>query len=51
VLASTANLIRAAGWQRGQPYDMGTRNFEVLREWNNAEIYRRAIVYLAQQLR
>ncbi len=50
VIASTANLLKGSGWQRGQPYDMGTQNFEVMREWNKSEVYRRALVYFAQQL-
>ena len=51
VLASTANLLKVNGWERGQPFDMGTRNFEVMREWNRSEVYRRALAYFAQQLR
>ena len=50
VLASTANLLKVNGWERGQSFDMGTRNFEVMREWNRSEVYRRALVYFAQQL-
>ena len=50
VLASTANLLKVNGWQRGQPFDIGSRNFEVMREWNRSEIYRRTLHYFAQQL-
>jgi len=50
VLASTANLLKVNGWERGQPFDQGTRNFEVMREWNKSEVYRRALVYFAHQL-
>ncbi|MFZ5690321.1 MAG: lytic murein transglycosylase [Pseudomonadota bacterium] len=50
VLASTANLLRTNGWQRGQPFNMGTQNFEVMREWNRSEVYRRTLHYFAQQL-
>jgi len=50
VLASTANLLRTNGWQRGQPFNMGTQNFEVMREWNRSEIYRRTLHYFAEQL-
>src|SRR4026207_2249939 len=50
VLASTANLLKVNGWERGQPFDQGTRNFEVMREWNRSEVYRRALVYFSQQL-
>jgi len=50
VLASTANLLRANGWQAGQPFGEGTRNFEVMREWNRSEIYRKTMVLFAQKL-
>ncbi len=51
VLASTANLLKTNGWHRGQPYEMGTANFDVMREWNRSEIYRRALVLFAQKLK
>ena len=51
VLASTANLLKVNGWQRGQPFDIGTRNFEVMREWNRSEIYRRTLHYFSEQLK
>lgn len=51
VLASTANLLRVNGWQRGAPFNMGTQNFEVMREWNRSEVYRRTLHYFAEQLR
>jgi lytic murein transglycosylase len=50
VLASTANLLKVNGWQAGAPYGPGTRNFEVMREWNRSEIYRRTMHYFAQKL-
>jgi membrane-bound lytic murein transglycosylase B len=51
VLASTANLLKVNGWQAGQPYEEGTRNFEVLREWNRSMVYRQTIVFFAGKLR
>jgi lytic murein transglycosylase len=51
VLASTANLLKVNGWQPGAPYDLGSRNFEVMREWNRSEVYRRTLHYFAQRLR
>ena len=51
VLASTANLLKVNGWQAGAPFDRGTRNFEVMREWNRSEVYRRTLVHFAEQLR
>jgi lytic murein transglycosylase len=50
VLASTANLLKTSGWQRGAPYGEGTANFEAMREWNRATIYRKTIGYFADRL-
>ena len=50
VLASTANLLKVNGWKAGQPYGEGTPNFEVMREWNRALVYRKTIAYFADQL-
>ncbi len=50
VLASTANLLKVNGWRAGAPYAMGTDNFEVMREWNRSEIYRRALVLFCERL-
>ncbi len=50
VLASTANLLKVNGWQAGQPFGPGTANFDVMREWNRSEIYRRALVLFSERL-
>jgi lytic murein transglycosylase len=50
VLASTANLLKKSGWHTGQPFDQGSENFEVMREWNRAEVYRKTIAYFAHKL-
>jgi len=50
VLASTANLLHVSGFKLGAPYDEGTANFEAMREWNRATIYRKTIGYFADQL-
>ena len=50
VLASTANLLKTNGWRAGAPYREGTENFEVLREWNRSEVYRKTIVLFAERL-
>jgi len=50
VLASTANLLHVNGFQMGAPYGEGTANFEAMREWNHAVIYRKTIAYFADQL-
>jgi len=51
VLASTANLLKANGWRAGAPYGEGTANFEVMREWNRAVIYRKTMVLFAERLK
>ncbi len=51
VLASTANLLKTNGWRAGAPFTEGTENFQVMREWNRSEVYRKTLVYFAQQLR
>ncbi|CAN7675693.1 lytic murein transglycosylase [Bradyrhizobium sp. LjRoot220] len=50
VLASTANLLHVSGFKNGAPYSEGTPNFEAMREWNRATIYRKTIGYFADQL-
>jgi lytic murein transglycosylase len=50
VLASTANLLKVNGWQRGAPYGEGTANFQVMREWNRSEVYRKTIAYFTDRL-
>ena len=47
----TANLLRVNGWRTGAPFGEGTQNFELMREWNHAEIYRRAMVLFAERLK
>jgi lytic murein transglycosylase len=50
VLASTANLLHSNGFKMGAPYGEGTANFEAMREWNHATIYRKTIGYFADRL-
>ncbi|MFB9262945.1 lytic transglycosylase domain-containing protein [Bradyrhizobium erythrophlei] len=50
VLASTANLLHTNGFKMGAPYGEGSANFEAMREWNRAVIYRKTIGYFADQL-
>jgi lytic murein transglycosylase len=50
VLASTANLLHSNGFKGGAPYGEGTANFEAMREWNRATIYRKTIGYFADRL-
>lgn len=50
VLASTANYLKAYGWQHGQPWDEGTQNFQVLLQWNASQVYTKTVAYFAQRL-
>ena len=49
-LASTANYLRGYGWKLGEPWGEGTANFEVIREWNKAQVYSKTIAYFAERL-
>src|SRR6476469_1124196 len=51
VLASTANLLKTNGWKAGAPFGEGTENFQVMREWNRSETYRKTMVLFAEKLR
>jgi lytic murein transglycosylase len=50
VLASTANLLHTNGFKMDAPYDEGSANFDAMREWNRAVIYRKTIGYFADRL-
>ena len=50
VLASTANLLKVNGWRSGEPFSEGTANFQVMREWNRSELYRKAMHHFAGRL-
>lgn len=50
VLASTANLLKTNGWKAGGDYHEGSANFDAMREWNRAEVYRKTIAYFADRL-
>src|SRR5471032_745188 len=50
VLASTANLLKVNGWKAGAPFGEGSENFQVMREWNRSEVYRKTIVLFAERL-
>lgn len=50
VLASTASVLRADGWRRGQPWRRGTANWRVIERWNQADVYVETIATLAYEL-
>jgi membrane-bound lytic murein transglycosylase B len=49
-LASTANYLKGYGWRRGEGWDEGTSNFNVLLEWNKARVYAKTIALFADKL-
>ena len=51
MLASTANFFKGHGWRTGQPWGEGTPNYDVIREWNKAEVYVKTIAIMAQKMR
>ena len=50
VLASTARYLQAHGWKRGGSYQPGSHNYNVLKEWNAATVYQKAIAKFASTL-
>jgi lytic murein transglycosylase len=50
ILASTANFLKGHGWQAGQPWEPGSANYAVIRDWNRAEVYQRTISVMASKL-
>lgn len=50
LLASTANYLKAKGWQRGQGWGPGTANYGVIREWNRASVYVKTIAVMADKI-
>lgn len=51
VLASTAAVLQADGWRRGEPWGKGTHNWHVIEKWNRADVYIETIATLAYELR
>ncbi|MFZ1814906.1 MAG: lytic murein transglycosylase [Rhizobiaceae bacterium] len=49
-LASTANYLRAYGWQAGAGYQPGEPNFAAIQGWNKASVYQKAIAYIASEI-
>jgi lytic murein transglycosylase len=50
VLASTANFLRSYGWRAGQSWEPGSANYNVIQEWNKAQVYDRTIAVMADKL-
>ena len=49
-LASTANFLRKKGWKKGKGYQPGEPNFAVIKQWNAATVYQKAIAIMAARI-
>ena len=49
-LASTANFLRQKGWKRSKGYQPGQPNFKVIKQWNAATVYQKAIAIMAARI-
>ena len=49
-LASTANYLRKKGWKPGKGYQEGQPNFRVIKEWNAAGVYQKAIAIMGARI-
>ncbi len=49
-LASTANFLRQKGWKPGQGYQEGQANFAVIKQWNAAGVYQKAIAIMGARI-
>lgn len=49
-LASTANFLKANGWQAGAGYQPGEPNFAAIQAWNAAQVYQKAIALMGKQI-
>ena len=49
-LTSTANYLRQKGWKPGKGYQEGQPNFRVIKEWNAAGVYQKAIAIMAGKI-
>jgi membrane-bound lytic murein transglycosylase B len=49
-LSSTANFLKAHGWQAGAGYQPGETNFAAIQAWNAAPVYQQAIAIVGRQI-
>jgi membrane-bound lytic murein transglycosylase B len=49
-LNSTANFLKAHGWQAGAGYQPGEPNFAAIQAWNAAEVYQKSIAIMGKQI-
>jgi membrane-bound lytic murein transglycosylase B len=49
-LNSTANFLKAHGWQAGAGYQQGEPNYAAIEAWNAATVYQQAIAQMGRQI-
>lgn len=49
-MASTANFLRQKGWKPGGGYQEGQTNFKVIKQWNAAGVYQKAIAIMGARI-
>lgn len=49
-MVSTANFLRQKGWRPGAGFQEGEPNFAVIREWNAAGVYQKAIAIMGARI-
>jgi membrane-bound lytic murein transglycosylase B len=49
-LTSTANFLRRKGWKKRKGYQPGQPNFVVIKQWNAAGVYQKAIAIMAARI-
>ncbi len=49
-LASTANYLKAHGWQRGAGYQPGEPNYAAIQAWNAASVYEQTIAIVGKEI-
>lgn len=49
-MASTANFLRKKGWKKGQGYQQGQTNYQVLKQWNAATVYQQSLAIMGAQI-
>ena len=49
-LASTANFLRQKGWKPGAGFQEGQTNFKIIKQWNAAGVYQKAIAIMGAEI-
>ena len=49
-MASTANFLRQKGWKPGGGYQEGQTNYKVIKQWNAAGVYQKAIAIMGARI-